>query len=189
MKKARQPAVFLDRDGTLIHDRHYLKDPNHIRYYKGSREALKTLRDNGYALVIITNQSGIGRGLFELDDLRRVHRKLKGDLQRSGVRLDGIYVCPHHPDRKCPCRKPGVFLYHRAARELKIDLARSFLVGDRLSDVEAAPRLKARGILIRTGLHRSQRLSRRQKQRYPIEKNLAAAAQRILKGEHHAVQG
>jgi len=184
MKRA---AIFLDRDGTLIHDRHYLKDPNHIRYYKGSREALKALQDEGYVLVIITNQSGIGRGLFRVSDMRRVHRRLQSDLKRAGVRLGGIYVCPHEPDHHCLCRKPGTLLYHRAARDLKINLARSFLVGDRLSDVEAAPRLRAQGIMVQTGHYHSQPLNTRSARRYAVEKSLAAAARKILKGDHHAV--
>jgi D-glycero-D-manno-heptose 1,7-bisphosphate phosphatase len=182
VKRRLQPAVFLDRDGTIIHDRRYLKHPEHIRYYKGSFEALKALQKNGYALVIVTNQSGVGRGFFGLQDLADVHGRLGSDLCNHGIRLKGIYVCPHHPDRRCACRKPRPRLYWKAARDLALDMKNSYLVGDRLSDVEAAPRLGARGILIQTGLHRTQRIRRRDRRVYRIEKNLAHAARWILKG-------
>jgi len=145
------------------------------------------LQKSGYALVIVTNQSGVGRGYFNLRDLGRVHRKLQNDLRSQGITLKKIYVCHHHPDRRCLCRKPQPRLYRKAARELALDMKNSYLVGDRLSDVGAAGRLGARGILIQTGLHRAQHIPRSEKQKYLVEKNLAGAVRRILKGDSHAV--
>ena len=146
-------AVFLDRDGTLIQERDYLADPEVVSLLPGVPEALHLLTGAGFALVVVTNQSGIARGLYTLDDYHAVARRLDEELGRTGVELDATFFCPHHPDLTgpCECRKPGTGMYVRAARELGLDLAGSYFVGDRQKDVAPAATLGGTGILVRTG--------------------------------------
>lgn len=158
MRPGGRPAVFLDRDGTLIEDRDYLADPGRVVLIPGTVGALTELRAAGYALVIVTNQSGIARGLYTESEYEAVTARLKRILQEAGVTIDAIYHCPHHPDvdGPCPCRKPGTGMHEQAARELGLDLAASWYVGDKLSDVLPAEALGGRGILVRTGYGRDE---------------------------------
>jgi histidinol-phosphate phosphatase family protein len=146
-----KPAIFLDRDGTLIEERHYLSEPAQVALFPGVIEALALLASAGYALVIVTNQSGIGRGLFTDSQLEAVHRHLEELLAAGGVRLDGIYHCPHAPHQACDCRKPLPGLARRACAELDLDPARSFVIGDKPADVSLAARIGASPILVLTG--------------------------------------
>lgn len=146
-----KPAILLDRDGTLIEERHYLSDPSRIAIFPGAIEALSQLSRAGYALVIVTNQSGIGRGLFTEDQLEIVHRHLEELLAAGGVRLDGIYHCPHAPDQACDCRKPLPGLVRSACADLDLDPARSWVIGDKPADVALAMNTGARPILVLTG--------------------------------------
>lgn len=148
-----RPAVFLDRDGTLIADRHYLADPEGVELLPGAAEALRRINAAGYAAVLVTNQSGIGRGLFTEEEYRRVHERLVERLASAGGRLDGHYHCPLAPDDPDPdaLRKPGAGLFRRAARELGLDPTRSWFVGDRLRDVLPARELGGRAVLVRSG--------------------------------------
>jgi D-glycero-D-manno-heptose 1,7-bisphosphate phosphatase len=148
----RRPAVFLDRDGTLIHDRHYLADPAVVELLPGAGDAVARLNRAGYFVVLVTNQSGIGRGFFTEADYRSVHRRLVELLAAEGARLDAEYHCPLSPDDPDPdrMRKPGAGMFLLAAREHELDLARSWLVGDRLRDVAPAAELGARAILVRS---------------------------------------
>jgi D-glycero-D-manno-heptose 1,7-bisphosphate phosphatase len=152
------PAVFLDRDGTLVHPRHYPSRPADLRLYDGLGPYLRCLQASGFRLVVITNQSGIARGYFTEADLRLMHEHLAAQLARTGVRLDGIYHCPHHPDGaipelavRCRCRKPQPGMVLRAAADLGLDLQHSWLVGDILDDVEAGNRAGCRTILVDLG--------------------------------------
>lgn len=151
-----RPAVFLDRDGTVIQEREYLADPAGVRLVPGAAEAIRRLRAAGYAVVIVTNQSGIARGLYRESDYRAVAARLDTMLARAGARPDGTYHCPHHPDLTgpCPCRKPGTGMHRRAAEELGLDLAASVYVGDKPTDVEPGLALGGRGVLVRTGYGR-----------------------------------
>lgn len=151
MTDGARPAVFVDRDGTLIHDRHYLADPAGVELLPGAAEGVARLNAAGFAVVLVTNQSGIGRGLFSEDDYAAVHARLVAELARAGARLDGAYHCPDADDSADPDaeRKPGAGMFRRAAAELGLDLARSWLVGDRVRDVSPAARLGARAILVR----------------------------------------
>lgn len=146
-----RPAVFLDRDGTLIHDRHYLAEAAGVELLSGAAEAVARLNEARLAVVLVTNQSGIGRGLFTEDDYARVHARLVRELARAGAHLDGAYHCPDAADSDDPDadRKPGAGMFLRAARELALDLPRSWLVGDRVRDVAPAGRLGARAVLVR----------------------------------------
>lgn len=145
-------AAFLDRDGTVIADANYLADPDAIVFVPGAFEALRLLRDAGFRLVIVTNQSGIARGLYSLDEYRAVETRMAELLAGEGIRLDGVFFCPHHPDYSgpCNCRKPGLGMYQDAARNLEVDLAASIYIGDRVRDVLPAITLGGHGILVET---------------------------------------
>lgn len=148
-----RPAVFLDRDGTLIEEREYLADPAGVALLPGTVEALRRLTDAGYALVLVTNQSGIARGLFDEEAFLRVQQRLEQLLDDEGIVLDGVYFCPHHPAHSgpCECRKPGTLLFRRAAEALGLDFTRSVFAGDRLRDILPALELGGRPVLVRTG--------------------------------------
>ena len=150
MTQARRAAVFLDRDGTIIEDVGYLADPDRVRLLPGAAEAISRLNRAGLLTVVVTNQSGIARGLFDEAAYEATRRRLDRLLADRGARLDAQYHCPHHPDvtGPCECRKPGLRLYRQAADELGIDLSASWWVGDRLRDVYAATALGGRGILL-----------------------------------------
>src|SRR5437588_2001998 len=149
------PALFLDRDGTLVHPRHYPSRPEDLRLYDGLGPYLRCLQESGFRLVVVTNQSGIARGYFTAAHLRQMHAHLAAQLARLGVRLDAIYHCPHHPDGaipelavRCTCRKPQPGLVLQAAAALSLDPRHSWLVGDILDDVEAGNRAGCRTILV-----------------------------------------
>lgn len=147
---ALRAAAFLDRDGTLIRDAHFLRDPAQVELLPGVPAALRALRDAGYALVVVTNQSGIARGMLRESDYEATRMRLDELLAAHGVTLDASYHCPHHPDvtGPCDCRKPGTELHRRAASALGLDVTRSLYLGDRWRDVAPALTLGGRGILI-----------------------------------------
>jgi D-glycero-D-manno-heptose 1,7-bisphosphate phosphatase len=153
VKGGRRAAVYLDRDGTLVVERHYLADPDDLQLVPGTAPALAALKQAGYALVVVTNQSGIARGLYTEADYEAVARRFEAILAEERVELDGSYHCPHHPDVTgvCACRKPSTGMYLQAARDLDLDPERSWYVGDKTTDVLPSLELKGRGILVRTG--------------------------------------
>jgi len=157
-QRKNRRAVFLDRDGTLIQEREYLADPEGVVLLPGVVEALGLLRRAELALVVVTNQSGIARGLYTLKDYEAVAGRLEEKLAGEGLRLDATYFCPHHPDftGPCDCRKPGLGMYLRAAAELDLELSRSFFVGDRQKDLAPAVSLGGSGFLVRTGYGREE---------------------------------
>ena len=154
-----KPVVFLDRDGTLNPDRPgwYLTRRSQMRVYRRAAPALRLLRRAGFRIVVVSNQSGLGRGFLTPRTLAGIHAKLRADLAQAGARLDGIYFCPHHPDRRCPCRKPKPLLARRAARELGLSLSRAAVVGDKCVDLGLARALGVPGLLVLTGHGRHER--------------------------------
>lgn len=151
----RRRALFLDRDGTLVHPRHYPARPEDLLLVDGLGPPLRSLQAAGFALVVVTNQSGLARGYFTEADLRRMHEHLAAELARVGARVDAIYHCPHHPEGivpelavACDCRKPRPGMLRRAAGELNLDLGASWLIGDILDDVEAGNRAGCRTVLV-----------------------------------------
>jgi histidinol-phosphate phosphatase family protein len=148
---AGRPAIFLDRDGTLIEDAGYLSDPSQLRLLPGVADALVALERAGYLRIVITNQSGIGRGLFPKAAFDATQRELERQLGTAGASLDATYHCPHAPDAGCPCRKPGTALHREAAATFGVDLARSWCVGDGIRDLKPAAELGCRAMLVRTG--------------------------------------
>ncbi|NOY82689.1 MAG: HAD family hydrolase [Kiritimatiellaeota bacterium] len=141
-------AVFLDRDGTLVADRGYLADPEGIELLPGVAEGLAALLKAGFLLVVVTNQSGVGRGMFPMTAVEAQHQRLKQLLTDQHVELAGIEVCPHCPEDHCDCRKPAPGMLLRAARRLHLDLDSSFLVGDKCSDIQAGAAVGCRGVLV-----------------------------------------
>jgi D-glycero-D-manno-heptose 1,7-bisphosphate phosphatase len=143
-----RPAAFLDRDGTIIRDANYIRDPADVELLPGVATALRDLSERGVAVIVVTNQSGIARGLFTAGDYEAVRQRLDALLAAQGARIDATYVCPHYPDvtGPCECRKPGLALYRKAIRDHHLDPARSVYVGDRWRDV--APALVLGGLPI-----------------------------------------
>jgi D-glycero-D-manno-heptose 1,7-bisphosphate phosphatase len=149
-------AVFLDRDGTINEEREYLYRIEECRFLPGVMEAVKQLNEAGFLVVVVTNQSGIARGYYSKSDLEKLHRFMEKEFAGSGARIDGWYYCPHHPDfpaesAACDCRKPLPGMLLSAADELGIDLASSWMVGDKGADREAGLAAGCRPILVRTG--------------------------------------
>jgi histidinol-phosphate phosphatase family protein len=158
-----RPAVFLDRDGTLNVEKGHLRDPQQLELLPGVGAALRALRGAGFRLVVVTNQPVIARGEASEAQVASIHRRLEWDLGKAGAFVDAIYLCPHHPDRgfpgeraslkvACECRKPGTGLIDKACRDIPIDRASSWVVGDQSSDIEMARRAGLRSILVQTGL-------------------------------------
>lgn len=151
--RAGAPAAFLDRDGTINRNRHgvYITRPGQLELYANSAEALRLLAAKGYRLVLISNQSGIGRGYMTLAEAKKINLRLEELLESEGIELDGVYICPHTPEARCRCRKPATGLLEEAAADMKVDLDRSFMAGDKASDIELARRAGIKGWLVLTG--------------------------------------
>lgn len=141
-------AVFFDRDGTLIHDRHYMADPDQVVLLPGAIELLSRLNAQNFLIVVVSNQSGIQRGLITPDQARAVHERFTALLRDAGIQIAAVLYCPHGPEENCDCRKPKAGLLTQAAGNLRIDLTGSYMVGDKLSDCEAGHRAGCRSILI-----------------------------------------
>jgi D-glycero-D-manno-heptose 1,7-bisphosphate phosphatase len=177
---APRPAVFVDRDGTIILERSYLADPEGVRLVPGAASALADLREAGLALVIVTNQSGIALGLYTEADYRAVAERVDAELEAHGAPVDGTEHCPHHPEitGACDCRKPGTGMHRRAAAALGLELGASYYIGDKVTDVLPALEVGGQGILVRTGY------GREHEARIPegtwVADDLRAAVDRIL---------
>lgn len=143
-------AVFLDRDGTIIKDVHYLSQPEQVELIDGAADAIARINAALVPVVVVTNQSGIGRGFYTLADYARVRERLDDLLEQHGARIDATYMCPHKPEDGCQCRKPGTLLFERASADLGIELSSALFIGDRLRDIEPATRFGARGVLVPT---------------------------------------
>lgn len=143
--------ALIDRDGTLNVNKHYLSDPEQLELIPRAAEALRILRGLGLTLVIITNQSAIGRGFFSEARLSEIHEKLDQLLAAEGAEIDRVYFCPHMPADNCDCRKPHPQMAHRAATEFNADLTESFVIGDNECDIELGKNIGATTILVRTG--------------------------------------
>ena len=143
--------VALDRDGTIIVEHHYLSDPDLVKLLPGAASGLRQLRELGLGLVVVTNQSPIGRGYFDETRLNLIHQRLGELLAAEGVELDGIYFCPHTPDDNCSCRKPQPGMLKLAAQELNFEPQGCLVIGDNICDIELGQRVGATTFLVRTG--------------------------------------
>jgi histidinol-phosphate phosphatase family protein len=149
--RVSSPAIFLDRDGTIIVEKNYPSHPYQVALLDGAAAGLRAMALHGYPLVVVSNQSGIGRGYFSADQADTVERRVSDLLAREGVAITGWYRCPHAPEEACDCRKPSPGMVLAAARDLDLDPARSFVIGDKQSDIELAAAVGAVGILVTTG--------------------------------------
>lgn len=148
---ATRPCVLLDRDGTIIVERHYLSSPDQVELVPGAGEGLREMADMGCRLIVVTNQSGIGRGYFSEADMHRVHERIACELAAFGVAIERFYFCPHTPEDDCACRKPKPAMAEQAARELGIDLALAVMIGDKPCDIDLGHQIGATTILVRSG--------------------------------------
>jgi D-glycero-D-manno-heptose 1,7-bisphosphate phosphatase len=176
MSDASSRAVFIDRDGTIMEDCDYCADPRDVRIYPGVSEALQRLKSRGFRLIVITNQSGIGRGLFTLDQYRAVEAEVSRQLGKGLI--DATYFCPDAPGQHSTCRKPAPGMIVEAARDYQIDLSHSFLIGDKEIDVECAHNAGVRAIRVQTGIERDTEESMADW----IARDVPAAAEMILDG-------
>jgi D-glycero-D-manno-heptose 1,7-bisphosphate phosphatase len=183
-------AVFMDRDGTISEETGYLKDPCDLKILPGAFDAIKLINENQIKAVVITNQSGVARGYFSEETVGKTHLRLRELLGGKGAHLDGIYYCPHHPEigppeyrKKCNCRKPALGMLRLASTELEIDLSHSYVIGDKLTDIEPAYKVGAKGILVLTGYGKEQMESlneRSKKQPHYIARDILEAVNWIL---------
>lgn len=186
----KRPAVFLDRDGTLIRDAEYLSDPSQIRLFSNTPAALKMLKKAGYLLFVVSNQSGVARGYFKESMVAKVHGKLRAMLRRKGARLDAFFYCPHYPKgsvkryaKACSCRKPRTGMIRQALRKYPIDLKKSFVVGDKMDDMLLGQNAKVAGsVLVGTGKGKEhqKRLMMEPLARTWVASDILAAARSIL---------
>jgi histidinol-phosphate phosphatase family protein len=178
-----RPAVFVDRDGTIIEDRVHIALPENVVLLPGAADAIRRLNDAELPVIVVTNQSGIARGLFTMQDYEAVRGALDAELRAAGAHVLASYVCPHHPDftGPCECRKPGTLLYREAAAAHDVDLARSYFVGDRWRDVAPALAFGGHGILVAN--HETPDAEReRARREADMALSLADAVERILSG-------
>ena len=153
-----EKACFLDRDGVLIKEVNYLSSPNQVQIFPESVKALKILQKYQYRVIVVTNQAGVARGYFKESSVSKVHKEIDRQLLRYGLKIDAYYYCPHHPDGtvreysiNCNCRKPMPGMILKAAQDFRLDLSKSFLLGDKMSDLLAAENAGCVGGLVETG--------------------------------------
>ncbi len=174
-RNASNRAIFLDRDGTITEEASYVGDVDKVVPIPGAAAALQQLQDAGYWLFVITNQSGVGRGYFTREAVEAIHAQLDEYFANAGVRFDRYYVCPHHPEDNCDCRKPKPKLLFDAAREHGLDLSRCFMIGDRPSDIQAGINAGTKTILVLTGAGRDMLANTEVKPDFVAENILASA--------------
>ncbi|MBD3272245.1 MAG: HAD-IIIA family hydrolase [Elusimicrobia bacterium] len=149
--KHKKRAVFIDRDGTLIQDTHYLNRPEQVSFYTHAFQAIRLLNKHRFTVIITTNQSGVGRGYLSIPMLNRIHRKIRTMLARHRARIQGIYYCPHLPDDHCSCRKPKTGMVVQAQKRHQLDLSTSYVIGDKPCDIHMAHNFGGTGVLVLTG--------------------------------------
>jgi len=157
-QNSEDKAVFIDRDGTINEEVKYLSKENNLRILPNAVEGIKLLKEAGFKVIVISNQSGVARGYFKEKDVQLINKKIKELIKQSGADIDGFYYCPHHPEaivdkyrQVCQCRKPEPGLFLQAAAQLNINMRKSFIVGDKLSDIQMSEVLGAQAVLVLTG--------------------------------------
>jgi len=144
-------AIFIDRDGTIIKDKGYITDVSFVELIPGSAQAINGFHSLGFIVVLVTNQSAVGRGYITENELVEIHKRTKQLLSQEGSFLDAIYVCPHHPDEECSCRKPKPGLVRKACKDFNIDITKSYIIGDQKADIELGEKEGISSILVLTG--------------------------------------
>ncbi len=154
----KKPAVFIDRDGTINEQMGYINHVSRFILLPGAAESVRLLNGHGYLAIVVSNQSGVGRGYFPIELVHDVHEYMKSLLEKEGAAVDGIYFCPHHPEAlvpeyriDCNCRKPKTGLIEKACEDFDIDMKNSYVIGDRCSDIELADRSDLKGLMVKTG--------------------------------------
>ncbi|GJL58421.1 MAG: D,D-heptose 1,7-bisphosphate phosphatase [Nitrospirales bacterium] len=165
----RDTAVFLDRDGTLNHDTGYVTSPEQLVLFPGVPEAIARLNHLGAMVILVTNQSAIGRGMMTIEGLELIHERLAELIRPCGARIDGIFFCPHHPQDGCECRKPKAGLIHQAVTRFALDISQCYLVGDKRSDLEAARTASVPGVLVMTSSYSADVVKARDAGQVPID--------------------
>ena len=190
----KNKAVFLDRDGTLIQERGHIGTILKVRFIRGAFAALKKLRRHGFKIVIVSNQSGIARGIISRSQVEKVNRYILETLSLHNIKIDALYYCPHHPKygngnykKKCACRKPAAGMAKTAQKKLNLSLRKCYVIGDKLTDVELAQKINAKGILVLTGFGREQWSSSEYHSGQPdfLAKNILDAASWIVNKNKH----
>jgi D-glycero-D-manno-heptose 1,7-bisphosphate phosphatase len=177
MSRIPRKAVFIDRDGTLIEEVNFLSKPEDLRIFPFTAEAVRRLKENGYLVIVITNQSGIGRNLFDEASMHAIHDIIQDDL---GGLIDGVYFCPHLPDEGCACRKPGTGMIEQADQDLGIDMDASWMVGDKELDIQTGVKAGTRTALVLTG-YGCGHLEQLTRQPDIVAEDLLAAVEMIIK--------
>jgi histidinol-phosphate phosphatase family protein len=179
-----RPAAFLDRDGTIIRDTVYIRDPDDVELLPGAGDAIKRLNEQSIAVIVVTNQSGIGRGLLSPEEYEAVRARIDAELARKGARIDATYMCPHHPDASkgggCDCRKPGLGMYRQAIADHGLDARRSLFVGDRWRDVAPSASLGGFATLLDTPSTPDEEFERAASGGVGVAASLADAVDRYL---------
>ena len=188
-------VIFLDRDGTLNEEVHYLHKKEDLRLIEGAADALCRFRKSGYRLVVVTNQAGVARGYYQEEDVKLLHEYMNEILRPLGAEIDCFFYCPHHPEhgigaykKNCSCRKPDIGMFEQAEQYFQVDKAHSWIIGDKLIDVEAGKRFGVRTVLVGTGYGAKvhQELTGQERRKLPYDvyaKTLADAASAILEGK------
>lgn len=188
-------VIFLDRDGTLNEEVHYLHKKEDLRLIEGAADALCRFRKSGYRLVVVTNQAGVARGYYQEQDVKLLHEYMNEILRPLGAEIDCFFYCPHHPEhgigaykKNCSCRKPDIGMFEQAEQYFQVDKAHSWMIGDKLIDVEAGRRFGVRTVLVGTGYGAKvhQELTGQERRKLPYDvyaKTLADAASAILEGK------
>lgn len=179
-------ACFLDRDGVLIEEKIYLASISDISIFPETYDALKLLKEEGFKIIVVTNQAGVAKGYYKEGTIPQIHKEIDRQLALAGVGVDAYYYCPHHPKAKvkeyaikCDCRKPAPGMILQAVKDFKLDLAKSFLVGDKMSDIGAAENAGCAGILVITG-HGKDHLDKAQKEGIIVKENILEAVKYYL---------
>jgi len=182
-KVQENKAIFLDRDGTLIKEKNFLANIKDIEIFKSAFSALKKLQQEGFLLFIVSNQSGIGRGYFTQEKVAEIHNALKNIFAKKNIFFTDIFFCPHKPEDKCSCRKPAIKLFLQAQKKYKINFKNSYIIGDKVSDVQAGKNIKAKTILVLTGYGKRTYLELKAKKCSVdfVAKNLLSAVNWIIK--------
>ena len=173
-------AIFVDRDGTLNQDSGYVTTPEQLVLFPGVPEAIARLNQLGALVIMVTNQSAIGRGMMTLDDLEAIHTRLSALIRPYGASIDGIFSCPHRPQDGCECRKPNTGLIDQAVDRFALDLSRCYLVGDKRSDLEVAQKVAVPGVLVMTSPYSAEAVIARDEGKVPIEYVANTFAQAVV---------
>lgn len=174
-----RPAAFIDRDGTLIEEVNFLSRVEDLRLFSYTAEALQTLKERGFLIIVVTNQSGIGRDIYTVDDMHSIHREMERLLPDT---FDAFHFCPHLPCDGCACRKPGLGMIESAMRDLRIDLSRSWMIGDKRIDVETGMNAGIKSAMVMTGYGR-RHVNELEKQPTVTAENLLEAVKQIVNFE------